>query len=314
MRELIAKISALSGLSEEEVFHLVDEKKDEFSGIITEEGAAYIVAKELGVSLLRQQALKIKDLRPGMNSIEIIGKIISMHEREYSSERSSGIVCNMLLEDETGSVRAVLWNNEIDALGEAKRFDTVRFRGYTKKNNIDEPELCLGRGGSIEKLAIAMEINAKKRTSLSSAKEGSECEIRACVVQVFEGSVFYEICPHCSSRLKKENNFICEDHGSVDPAYAMVISCILDDGSANIRAVFFGAAVESLLKIGTNEAWRLFITERSLKPLFKRVPLCIDFVFSGRLRNNKLYDRMEFIVNSVSNIDVKEEIQRLLNE
>ena len=187
MRELITKISALSSLSEEEVLHLVDEKKEEFSGMISEEGAAYIVAKELGLNLLHEQdKLKIKDLKPGMNNIEIIAKITNIIEREYSSERGSGVVCNIFLEDETSSVKAVLWNNEIDALGEAVKGDTIRFRGYTKKDNLDEPELRLGYRGSVEKLAVNLELSSKKRVHLNEASIGGSVEIRAAVLQVFE--------------------------------------------------------------------------------------------------------------------------------
>jgi replication factor A1 len=313
MRELITKISALSSLSEEEVLHLVDEKKEEFSGMISEEGAAYIVAKELGLNLLHEQdKLKIKDLKPGMNNIEIIAKITNIIEREYSSERGSGVVCNIFLEDETSSVKAVLWNNEIDALGEAVKGDTIRFRGYTKKDNLDEPELRLGYRGSVEKLAVNLELSSKKRVHLNEASIGGSVEIRAAVLQVFESGIFYEICPDCHSRLKKENSFICEEHGSVKPDYAMVISCIIDDGSANARAVFFGSAAESLISLSVSEAWRLFISERSVKPIMKRVPLGTDFIFQGHLRTNKFFDRPEFIVNGVKSIDVKNEIEMLL--
>ncbi len=312
MDDVIKKIASLSGLGMDEVLALIDEKKEEFSGMISDEGAASIIAKELGLSLLRDEKIKIKDLKPGMKNVEITAKITGLVEREYESERGKGVVCNLFLQDDTGSIRAVLWNAEIDALGEAKKGDSIRFKGYVKQNNIDEPELRLGFSGSVEMLTQELNLAGSRRTKLADLKEGTSCECRAAVVQVFESNMFYEICPECHVRLKKEANFVCEEHGSVEPSYAMVLSCIIDDGSANTRAVFFSAAAESLLGLNTKEAWRLFVAERSLKPLYKRVSTGVDFVFEGRVRMNKFFSRPEFIVNSVKSVDVKKEIETML--
>ena len=48
MNDLIEKISKESGKSVKSVTDLIDEKKEELSGLVSEEGAAYIVGRELG--------------------------------------------------------------------------------------------------------------------------------------------------------------------------------------------------------------------------------------------------------------------------
>ena len=116
--ELIKKISSLSEFSEAEIKTKVIEKQTELSGLISDEGAAYIVAKELGVQLLReQQKLNIENIIPGMQNVDIIGRIVNISGvREFSTEKAKGKVMNLSLADTTGSVRLSLWNNEIDKI------------------------------------------------------------------------------------------------------------------------------------------------------------------------------------------------------
>jgi hypothetical protein len=76
-----------SGRTEAEVRKLIEEKQDELSGLVSEEGAAYIVARELGVNLLKaaKRQLKIKNLIPGLSSVELVGRVVSIFEpREWA--------------------------------------------------------------------------------------------------------------------------------------------------------------------------------------------------------------------------------------
>ena len=313
MKDLIAKIASLTGMREDEIIDMIGQKQEEFSGMISGEGAAYIVAKELGVSLLREEKIKIKDLKPGMRGVELVASVRGIHEREYSTEKGTGMVCSVYLVDDTGSIRLTLWNHEIDALADIQKGDSVRVVGYVKKDHVDEPELRLGPKSRIEKLAGTLPFGGTKRCSIAELHEDPS-EVRAAMVSVFESNLFYEVCPECNSRIRKENNFLCDEHGAVTPSYALVLSGILDDGTANIRAVFFGSAAETLLGMSAQDAWRLFVVEKSMKPLFKNVQLGMDFLFEGRLRTNKLFNRPEFIVNGVKSIDVKKEIATMIGE
>ena len=77
MGELVGKIAKQSGKPEEEVRKLISDKQTELSGLVSEEGAAYIVGRELGVSLLKdtERQLKVKNLVPGMRSADITVKV-----------------------------------------------------------------------------------------------------------------------------------------------------------------------------------------------------------------------------------------------
>jgi hypothetical protein len=65
IKKIIETTCKHSGKSEAEIRKLIGEKQDELSGLVSEEGAAYIVARELGVNLLKaaKRQLKVKNLR-----------------------------------------------------------------------------------------------------------------------------------------------------------------------------------------------------------------------------------------------------------
>ena len=51
MEELVKRMSFASGMTEEEILSKIEDKKLELSGLISDEGAAYIVAKEIGLDV-----------------------------------------------------------------------------------------------------------------------------------------------------------------------------------------------------------------------------------------------------------------------
>ena len=51
----------------------------------------------------------------------------------------------------------------------------------------------------------------------------------------------------------KDGKFTCKDHGEVQPEFSMVVSGVLDDGTGNIRAVFFRDIAEKLFDMSAKE-------------------------------------------------------------
>ena len=78
----ISKIIEDTGLTRNEIKTMVEEKKNELKGLISEEGALFIIAKELGVDvkdenkdLLKDIDINIADITPNMKNITLIGRI-----------------------------------------------------------------------------------------------------------------------------------------------------------------------------------------------------------------------------------------------
>ena len=321
LNELVKKISSESGLDEDDIMRRVEDKRIELSELISEEGAAYIVAKELGIAIIKQERLDIAHVIPGMQNVDVVGKISRISPiREFSTEKAKGRVANVTISDHTGSARISLWNDEINSLEGLEVNDVIRMRGYVKEDNMGNPEMRIGRFGSLAKsdeeiTSVKQTARVAGRGNISTLVEGVYKEIRAPLLQVFESNLFYEICPECRSRVKPDESdeFVCADHGKVEPNYGLIVSGIADDGTGSIRMVFFNDNAEKLLGITTSEAKKLFDRKKKLEAVITLIPLGKELIFEGRARHNKLFDRLEFIVSNVTEVDIKSEIELMLN-
>ncbi|MBI2971167.1 MAG: DUF2240 family protein [Candidatus Aenigmarchaeota archaeon] len=314
LADLVKIIAADSGLDEDEVMHKIAEKQRELAGLISEEGAAYIVAKELGLSLLRkQERLHIQHIIPGMKNVDIVGKVMRIFPaREFKTEKASGKVMNIILADGSGSVRMSLWNDEIDKVEGLDEGDVVHVKGHAREDNTGSAELRLGRFGIIQKSAERITEIAERRverSTLADLKDGHYREVRACLVQVFESTLFFELCPQCGSRMREG---ACAEHGELEPDFDIVVSGIIDDGTDSIRAVLFREHAEKVIGINKHEARQLFDRKRNVRPVIDKIPLGKDFLFEGKVRRNKLFDRLEFVASAVKDVSVKDEIRLLL--
>ncbi len=317
--EIVSKLSNSSGMQKEEIFRMIEDKQVELSGLISDEGAAYLVAKELGVDLRREQEkLNIENITPGMQNADLTGKITRIFPvNEFKTDKAEGRVANIIIADKTGSIRLSLWNDEIDKLENISVGDVVRVHGFVRDNR-GQAEIRLGRRGSIAKTedagfeAVIYERHSE-RSSISELREGFYRSVRAPLIQVFESNVFYEICPECKKRLKEtETCFVCGEHGEVEPSYGMIISGIIDDGTGNMRAVFFGETAEKLTGMPLSEAKKLFDRKKKTEAVLSLIPLGKEFIFEGTVRRNTFFDRLEFIINSVKSVDVKQEIEMMM--
>lgn len=318
--EIIAKIAKATAETEEDIYRMIEDKQVEMSGLISEEGAAYLVAKELGVELRREvEKLNIESVAAGMQNADVTGKITRIFPvREFKTEKAEGRVANIIIADKTGSIRVSLWNEEIEKLNSLSVGDVIRVRGFVRDNN-GQPEMRMGRKGNIIKLhdaegfdTIVYERKAE-RSSVSELREGFYRSIRAPILQIFDTNLFFEICPECRKRLKEtETSFTCAEHCEVIPNYGMIVSGIIDDSTGNIRAVFFTEAAEKIIGMSVADAKKLFDRKKKTESILSQIPLGKEFVFEGSVRRNAFFDRLEFVVNDVKAVDIKKEIEMMV--
>ena len=135
---LIDRIAKSAGLERDEVIRKVEAKKAKLSGLISREGAAQIIAAELGISF-EDQDLKVSELMAGLRKVNIVGKVMRLFPiREFEKNDRKGKVANFVLADETGSTRVVLWDVNHIALiedGVIKEGDVVEIKnGSTRES------------------------------------------------------------------------------------------------------------------------------------------------------------------------------------
>ncbi|MEM5829246.1 MAG: OB-fold nucleic acid binding domain-containing protein [Candidatus Aenigmatarchaeota archaeon] len=328
LEELLLEMEKSSGLSREELMKKIKEKREEFSDLLTEEGAAYLVANELGLDLVekRRRELEIKNIVPGMKSVSFVGRVFNItpiinFERQ---DGSSGKVVNIFVGDDTGFVRIPLWNDQAKLVeeGELKLGDSVQVTNGLAKEGIYGIEVSIGRYGFINKIECeslpSLEYLRKKhlqqtdRVAIKDLRPG-KAEIVATVVHIFKGKFFFDVCPECENTLvKKDQKLLCPQHGEVSPSKALLITTIVDDGTGNIRAVFFRDQAEKVLQVSAKELEEM--DEEKRYEVIKQWLLGRELQLTGRVKKNIAFNRIEFIVSEAKDLNVIEESKRLAGE
>ena len=309
--QIIERISQEAGITQEEVKERIKKKLDELSGLISEEGAAHIVANELKVKFeAPKQELTIDKIQPGMRSLDVVGKIRAVYEvREFSSATRSGKVGNFLLTDKTGTTRVVLWNDQADMLPNLSVGDVVRITNAYARSNNDRVEVHLGHEAKIEKNPEGVEIDVdveaiasrpaaqtKKIAELSA--QDQNVTVIATIVQSFEPR-FFAVCPECNSRAKEEEGtYTCPTHGTVTPTYNYVMNLFLDDGTDNVRCVLWRQQVEELLDKSHEELLALKDDAAAFEPL-KSDLLGVIVKVRGRVQENQAFGKLELVAYEI---------------
>jgi len=321
--EMLAKIQEKSGLSQEDVEAKINEKLEQLSGLISKEGAAHIIANELGVKLVEPGG-KVKDIYAGMRNVEVNAKVQQVYEvRDFTrQDGSGGKVGNFLVGDETGTIRVVCWGDKADLLNKLAPDIIVRITGGLCRDNQGRPEIHLGDNSNVVISPNGVDIKEVKERKQESvrkkiknlAENDVNIEILGTIVQVFDPK-FYEVCPECNARIKDNNGeFACLKHGKVAPAYGYVVNVFVDDGSENIRCVLFNKQAEILFNKKPEEMDAFRTSPESFESL-KNDMLGTIVKFVGKVRKNDFFDRLEFMTQLVfPEPDPEEEIKRLKQE
>jgi ssDNA-binding replication factor A large subunit len=304
---LIGRVAKSAGLDKEEVERRVEAKKAKLSGLISKEGAAQIIAAELGISF-EDQELKISELMPGMRKANVVGKIINLFPvREFEKNGRSGKVANIIIADDTGNTRVVLWDtNHISLIedGTIKQDDVVEIRNGATRDN----EIHLSGFSEFKKSDKVMgEVQTEKMTSEKTVEEiqqGQSVKIRGTIVQIFQPR-FYSVCPECNKKVAQDGEgFSCNEHGKVQPKDRAILNFVLDDGTETVRIVMFSDQINIL------------IPEEDLKDPEKAIAfrddlLGTEFYISGSVKKNQFFNNLEIVASGVEKVDVEKLIVEL---
>ena len=155
--QIVDKIKEEKGLSQEDIEKKINEKIRELSDLISKEGAAHIVANQLGLKIFEnvnaEKTLKVKEVPRGMSGISLIGKVMDVRDVvNFNKNGRSGKVVNFSVADETGNLRIVVWDepiiNEIEK-GMFKVGDIVKLKNGYSRDNRGFVEVHLGSNSQL---------------------------------------------------------------------------------------------------------------------------------------------------------------------
>ena len=339
--QLIERICKDSGKEKSDIEKLIFDKQDELSGLVSKEGAAYIVGRELGVNLIKEgrKEFKIKNIVADLSFIDLEAKVVRIFDlrtfekkkslgkgrngTEVSFPSNIGSVQNVIIGDETGTVFLVLWGEDIEKIKGIEEGNSVKITNSFSKVSGKSGggiELGLRKRGAIEKIDKNIEVFSGKtgmdskaefsgnRIEIKDLKEDILAEVRGCFVQIFKRTPVYFVCPQCNSSLGLAKN--CKSHGDVQPKKSAMLSAVLDDGTEVLRVIMFREIAERLYKIKADE-----IDLNNLEAFYESLDfLGKEVLLGGRIKKNNYSGEKEMVVNKIEEIDSKKECEVLLGE
>ena len=246
----VNKIIEDTGLTRKEIQNLVEEKKEELKGLISDEGALFIIAKELGVDvkegskeLLKEIEINVNDITQNMKNITLTGRIKEIYKVHNFNrkEGGSGNVGSFLLNDKTGDIRIVLWDDHI------KIFENPIFNlnelikiinGYAKKGRLGDIEIHIGRNSKI--ILAPEDVDYKKYEKIKS----KIVTIRNINLNMKSISIEGKILQHFPIKEFTKKN---DEKGRISSLFLM------DSSASTIRITFWNEDTEKIKDVRIND-------------------------------------------------------------
>lgn len=326
VEDLIEKVVEESELSEDDLKEKIDEKMDEFEGLVSEEGAVHLVAKEHGIELAEEASedLKIENIVPDMRKVVVKGRVLNvsdMNTFERDDDEEDGRVQNILLGDDTGTIRVTLWDDQTEIAENVDEGDVIEMAGcYTVEDDRGNAELRLGDSATV-KMADDQEqfedIESEASTTEVAVSEinteGSSYRTKGMIMQVYTSNPFYRVDPDTGDTVREDDdgNYVTDDGEEIEePEGRLAVSAVIDDGTENIRCVFFGEQAREMLDVDEETEKDMdveAVEDAAEKVRGKEVEV------EGRTRYNDYFGRIELLVNEMNEIEAEDEIENMLD-
>lgn len=323
--EIKEKVVEETELDEDEVKEKVDDKMDEFEGLVSEEGAVHLIAKEHGVNIGQEMSedLKIENIVPDMRKVNFKARVVNisdMNTFERDDEEEDGRVQNVVLGDDTGTTRMTLWDEQTDIADKIEEGDPIEITGaYTMEDDRGNAEIRLGDSA---KVAMADEddvgevetggMDTEEASIREVNSENSSYKISGMLMAVYTNNPFYRVDPETGDTVREndEGEYVTDEGDVVEePGHRLALSGVLDDGTGNIRVVFFGDQARKILGIDeeTEKEGDLQAVEEAGEEAVGK-----ELEVEGRTRYNDYFGRIELLANSVEEVDSREQLEDLL--
>ena len=330
--ELIKK----SGKSREELEKLVSDKVNELSGLVSEEGAIYIIANEMGIRLDTDRPkreinqLKIEEITQPKTPVSLVCKIVKKYDKvSFSTDSGSeGSVQSILAGDETGVIRVVFWNDKTELLDSVQEGDILKIiNAYTRENtNSERIEVHFGQYSDIEVNPQGVEIEVKEfvpeeiefeEKKVTEINEGDKNIKITGVITTFDIPRYYFGCPECYKKVfQDEGTYKCAMHDEVEAMRIPIVNIVVDDGSGSISVVGFRDRAQDLTKL-TKEKLLELTEDIDKYNEFSKSIIGSKVEVGGNTSQSPLTGENQILVNQVISInlkDIDELAKEIINE
>jgi len=179
MEDLIGKILAQrKDLTRERIQELIEEKKREAQDLLSDQGAARLVAEELLVVTEPALALsiEIQKLVAGLNDVSLTAEVLASEPpRSFArQDGSTGQVVRIVLADDSGKIGCTIWDAKADEIlkhGDLTGSSITIRHGYTRAGLAGEVELNAGERSEITLTSGTGSLDIAEITPIGEIKE-----------------------------------------------------------------------------------------------------------------------------------------------
>ncbi len=177
-----------------QTFQISGYVKQGYSGVEVNIGNNGVLAKSEEDIDVAASSQKIKDVKDGMGDLNLTGKVLEISEiRTFQrKDGSSGKVGNLLLGDDTGTLRVTLWDDKTEFLNQIEYGDTVELiNAYARENAFTQKiELQVGNRSVIRKSEKKIEYEEKFTQITDVRADMSDINVSGRVLDIGEIRTF----------------------------------------------------------------------------------------------------------------------------
>lgn len=332
---IVERVVKSIGLSTAVLKAKIEDKVRELDELVSLDGAAHIVANELGVSLIDNDAsqdfVNIKNLVGGLRNVIVLGRVTDVYPiSTFEKDGKKLQVGSLSLNDGTGFVRVVFWDDSINIFKNINVNDVIKIiNAYVRENKFGKLELHISfrtkvriNPEDVDPKTIPTISGVQHKTEnidLVEIKRDTFIKCMGAIVQIYKRNIFFSVCPECGKSVKSDEGiFMCKEHGKIIPNRKMFISFVIDDGTNNVRCTSFGRDAEKILGLSTSEAISIAdANEDSSAPIeqTKDSILGKEIIIYGKATFNDFSNSIEIITNKIIEpIDFNLELNRISKE
>lgn len=233
--EIKQQIIQKTGKKEEEINEMIEHKKQKFSGLLTDAGAIFMIAKEIGIESKPAQETKINELKEGMKNVDVKAVIKQVFApKSFERNGKKGKLQSVMMQDDTGEIRLTLWNTDADNFsamnlpkGTSLRIHNVGVTSYNQKLQLNFTyNSTIEKENSQEFPEIKQEF-----TSITELEPNqNRIDVKAEIKKIFPPKEF-----------------------ETERGKGKVINFILAEGMEEIRGTAWNEMVDEIESIGENE-------------------------------------------------------------
>jgi len=257
--------------------------------------------------------IKIGNIKDGMGSVTVTGKVMSIESKEIVARGEPKTVFSGIIADDTGKIQFSAWSDFGIKEGESLCIANAYIRSWKGIPQLNMGDRCeISRVDAIDNVVDTSE-NRKTVDEISRIGGGLDITLEGLIVDVRQGSGIIRRCPQCNRSML---NGACTTHGMVEGIMDLRLKVVIDDGTGAIGAIINRADTEKLTGVTLQAAQGLAAVkgeavvgrEITSKALMKRV----------RVTGNVMSDDYgpSIIVKSIEKVefDLEAEASKLLDE